>query len=86
MIGNSGCEINKGVKDLSKMERVSLKVSGMSCAHCENRVASAVRKLPGVAEASASAKDAKVDVAYDAEKTGTKQIKEAILESGYIPD
>jgi copper ion binding protein len=70
---------------MSKMERISLKVAGMSCAHCENRVSAAIKKLPGVEEASASAKEAKVDVAFDADKTGIEQIKEAISESGYTP-
>jgi copper chaperone len=70
---------------MSKMESVSLKVTGMSCAHCEKRVSAAILKLPGVQSASASAKDAKVDVAFDAGKTGIVQIKEAISESGYTP-
>lgn len=41
---------------LSKKTTVS--IQGMSCGHCEMKVANALRKLDGVKNASASVKDA----------------------------
>lgn len=63
--------------------RVSIPVEGMSCFTCEISVQSAVKKLPGVYQVKASAKDKLALVSYDPEKTSLNQIVAAINETGY---
>ena len=70
---------------MSKMERVNLKVSGMSCGHCEKRVVTALERLDGVKDAKAFARDGEVTVEFDTEKAGIEQIRETILDCGYTP-
>lgn len=70
---------------MGKMESISMKVTGMSCAHCEKRVSTALLRLNGVKEASASAKEEEVKVTFDTDKAGIEQICEAILDCGYTP-
>jgi copper chaperone len=76
---------HKGGICMSKMESISMKVTGMSCAHCEKRVSTALLRLDGVKEASASAKAEEAKVTFDTDKLGIEQIKEAIQECGYTP-
>jgi copper chaperone len=71
---------------MSKMEKVSIQVTGMSCAHCELRLKTSLERIPGVKEAVASAKNEVVQVSYDIDKTDIDHIREAILDCGYTPD
>lgn len=63
--------------------RVSITVEGMSCFTCETAVQSAVKKLPGVYQVKASAKDKLAIVSYDPQKTNLDQIVSAINQTGY---
>ncbi len=63
------------------MNQIVLRVEGMSCAHCENRVVKALRALPGVREASASAE--KNQVAVSGDGLDLEQLKAAIEDAGY---
>lgn len=65
------------------MEKVTLKVSGMSCNHCVNAVESNVGKLDGVASVKVSLKEGEVDVEFDSNKVNLDQIKETIDDQGY---
>jgi copper chaperone CopZ len=70
---------------MSKMESITMKVDGMSCAHCEKRVITALQRVAGVTDEKASAQEGEVAVSFDPEKSGIEQIREAILECGYTP-
>lgn len=63
--------------------RASIPVQGMSCFTCEISVQSAVKKLSGVYQVKASAKDKLAIVSYDPQKTNLDQIVSAINQAGY---
>ncbi len=63
--------------------QVSLPVEGMSCFTCEVAVQSAIKKLPGIHQVRASARDKVAIVSYDPQKTTLDQIVAAINRTGY---
>jgi len=64
------------------MEKVVLKVDGMSCSHCENAVKKAVGALDGVSEVTVDLEGKTVSVNYS-EKVTLVDIKLAIEDQGY---
>lgn len=60
-----------------------LGVSGMTCGHCEMSVQEALDELDGVRNVKADHDTGDVEVAYDEDKVGTEQFREAIEEVGY---
>lgn len=65
------------------MEKLVLKVEGMSCSHCENAVKKAVSALDGVTSVEVSLGDKTVTIAHDAAKATLEAIKAAIEDQGY---
>ena len=65
------------------MKKVTFKVEGMSCAHCEKAVVNALEDL-GVVSTVASAKDKKVEVEFDPEKVSEEAIRNEISDTGYV--
>jgi Cu+-exporting ATPase len=65
------------------MEKVSLKVQGMTCSACAARVEKAVRALPGVASAAVNFAVERLTADYDPGRTGPRQIIAAVREAGY---
>ncbi|MCC3371742.1 copper ion binding protein [Cohnella sp. REN36] len=63
------------------MQNVTLKVDGMSCAHCVSSVEGAVQQLGAKAKADLASKS--VTIQYDQSKTTLAAIKEAIEDQGY---
>lgn len=61
----------------------TLKVEGMSCAHCVNAVESSVGELQGVSSVKVDLASGQVEVNYDNSKTSLNQIQETIEEQGY---
>jgi copper chaperone len=61
----------------------TLKVQGMSCAHCVNAVESSVGELQGVSSVKVDLGKGEVTVAYDDNKTSLNQIQETIEDQGY---
>lgn len=61
----------------------TLKVQGMSCAHCVNAVESSVGELQGVSSVKVDLGKGEVAVAYDNSKTSLNQIQETIEDQGY---
>ena len=61
----------------------TLKVEGMSCAHCVNAVESSVGELQGVSSVKVDLENGKVDVNFDDSKTSLSEIQETIEEQGY---
>jgi copper chaperone len=64
-------------------ESIELTVTGMKCGGCEANVKSKLGTIDGVLSVTASSKDKKVGVAYDAAKTNLEAIKTAIAEAGF---
>ncbi|MBX0313953.1 copper chaperone CopZ [Planococcus sp. N064] len=65
------------------MMNETLKVQGMSCAHCVNAVESSVGELQGVSSVKVDLGKGEVSVAYDNSKTSLNQIQETIEDQGY---
>jgi copper chaperone len=65
------------------MEKVMLKVEGMSCNHCVNAVESNVGKLDGVSHVKVNLDQGQVDVEFDTSKVDLEKIKETIDDQGY---
>jgi copper chaperone len=63
------------------MERMSLKIDGMSCGHCVARVEKALKKLEGVEVLRVEVGAA--DLLHDSEKTPWGRIREALDDAGY---
>jgi copper chaperone len=60
-----------------------LRVSDMSCGHCELSVQEALDELDGVERASADHTKGEVELAYDADRVTEEKLREAIEEAGY---
>lgn len=65
------------------MNKETVKISGMTCAACAQRVQNAVGKLEGVASANVNFATEKLTVEFDAEKASISSIKEAVEHAGY---
>jgi len=60
---------------------VTLKIQGMSCQHCVNRVQKALEAVPGVTSAEVTI--GKAIVIFDAAKVTQDIIQQAIKDAGY---
>lgn len=65
------------------MKKVSLKVVGMSCAHCVNKVETALSGLQGVKKANVNLKKEMAKVKYDETVQSIDHMKKAVKEAGY---
>lgn len=66
------------------VQRIVIDVKGMTCDGCEQHVSGALRKVPGVASATASYTDAAATVTYDPTRTNIEQLMAAIDSTGYM--
>ena len=64
-------------------EKMTLKVKGMSCAHCERRVNNALSALSGVVSAKADAKADAVEIEFDPTQANAAKFAVAIEDAGY---
>jgi copper chaperone CopZ len=60
-----------------------LKVTGMTCGHCELSVQEALDVLDGVESANANHESGDVEVAYDEARVGAAEFEEAVDAAGY---
>ena len=67
----------------NKVQKVNIKVEGMTCQGCVDKVKSALQKVEGVKEAEVSLKDNLALVTFDADKTNEKELRKAISSSGF---
>lgn len=67
-----------------RKERLELKISGMTCSQCEERISRAVRALPGVLSVTASFPKKQVTVHYNADLLQEQKIRDAIEKTGYL--
>ncbi len=65
-------------------ETLTLDVQGMTCGHCETRVAGALKEIDGVRDASADHQAARATVTLQAGKTVPRdKMVAAVKEAGY---
>ncbi|MDR2044050.1 MAG: copper ion binding protein [Clostridium sp.] len=65
------------------MERMTLRVEGMVCGHCEIAVQTAVRKLPGIKKVKANRRKREVVTEFDTALVTADAIVGAINGTGY---
>ena len=65
------------------MGKETIKISGMTCAACAQRVQKAVSKLEGVANANVNFATEKLSVEFDEQKASLPAIKDAVEKAGY---
>ncbi|MCM8899940.1 cadmium-translocating P-type ATPase [Caldicoprobacter algeriensis] len=64
---------------------VSIPIGGMTCAACAKAVERAIKRLPGVDEASVNLATEKARVVYNPAMVRLSEIKQAIIKAGYKP-
>ena len=64
-------------------ETLNVGIEGMTCASCVARIERALRKLPGVCEASVNLATGTARVVIDPERSGPDEIARAVEEAGY---
>jgi len=62
---------------------VTLKVEGMTCTGCEQRLGTALRRLEGVSEANADHRTGELTIRYDPEMTDRGALEERVVTAGY---
>ena len=65
------------------MEKIELKIKGMHCVSCENKVKEAISSLKGVKDAKVDYAAEKATIEFDSEKTNIENITKTIKNAGY---
>src|ERR687888_507451 len=64
-------------------QQIELPITGMTCASCVNRVQKALKKVPGVADASVNLATEQASVRYDPAEVRPEQLQAAVENAGY---
>jgi len=80
VVKNSGYE---AVVAQPKKDKMSMRVEGMTCATCVNRVEQTLKKLNGVQNVTVNIANDKATFDYDNEHIRLSQIKKAVADVGY---
>jgi copper chaperone CopZ/F0F1-type ATP synthase membrane subunit c/vacuolar-type H+-ATPase subunit K len=67
----------------SDIKKTEFKISGMTCASCEENVNHEVNKLNGIINSKASYENGNVIIEFDKSETNETEIKKAINSTGY---
>ncbi|MCM3411398.1 copper chaperone CopZ [Metabacillus litoralis] len=65
------------------MEKITLKVQGMSCGHCVSSIEGSVGKLAGVKSVKVNLNSGEVEVEFNSAEVNLCDIKETIDDQGY---
>lgn len=65
------------------MERLNLRVKGMTCTACERRIERALAQVDGVARSNADHRGAQVKVVFDPARTSAEAVQDRIVQAGY---
>lgn len=65
------------------MEKITLKVNGMSCGHCVNSIEGSVGQLKGVKSVKVFLEAGNVEVEFNPSEVSLSKIKETIDDQGY---
>lgn len=80
---SSDGEGDGSLENKKALEKLEVKVIGMTCAACSNSVEKALGNLSGVYSASVALLQNKANVTYDPSKVKEEDIKEAIEDAGF---
>src|SRR5262245_20785892 len=64
-------------------QQIELPITGMTCASCVARVTKALKKVPGVADASVNLATEQASVRYDGAQAKAEQLQAAVENAGY---
>ena len=65
------------------MQQQNMKLSGMTCAACAQRIEKVTAKLPGVSQASVNFAAEKLAITFDEQQISAQQIQDAVSKAGY---
>src|SRR5438874_13585002 len=65
------------------MANVKLRVSGMTCGHCQAKVENALKGVTGVYSAIIDLPDGEAEVDFDDDSVTTEQLVAAVAKAGY---
>jgi copper chaperone CopZ len=65
------------------MAKLSLKVAGMTCGHCQKRVETALAGVPGVFGAVVDLRDGVAEVDFDDDTATIEELTAAVARAGY---
>ncbi len=65
------------------MEQVQLRVKGMSCTACEQRIQRAVAQVTGVMRSAADHRPGQIRVVFDPARTSPETVRARIEQAGY---
>ena len=68
------------------MARAVLKVTGMTCGHCEKAVSNALRSVGGVSDARVELQNGRAVVEYDEHQTSPGALATAVMNEGYMAE
>jgi len=69
--------------DKADIQTTEFKISGMTCASCEEHVNHEVNKLMGIVSSNASYENENATIEFDRTKTNETEIEKAINSTGY---
>lgn len=76
-------EVTPGVVQSNTNKRIQLSLSGMHCTSCAGLIEKALKKVPGVKEASVNFAAEKATVTYDEGEAGEEDLINAVKKTGY---
>ena len=65
------------------MENIILKINGMKCTGCSQRVERALKNTDGIKDASVDLESKKANISYNEDEISVKQIREIITDVGF---
>jgi copper chaperone CopZ len=65
------------------MAKLTLKITGMTCGHCQKSVEKALEQVPGVHGAVVDLQDATAEVDYDDDAATLEELTDAVAKAGY---
>ncbi len=65
------------------MEQLELRVTGMTCTACEQRIQRALAQVEGVVRSAADHRAARVKVVFDPARTSAETVQSRIEQAGY---
>ena len=65
------------------MKEINLKIEGMHCTGCSNRLEKVLNNTDGIEKAKVNFEDKKATISFDETKINEEKIKETIEDSGF---
>jgi len=65
------------------MEQLELRVNGMACRACEQRIDRALTQIDGVVRSNADHRAAQVKIVFDPARTSAEAVQARITQAGY---